>query len=93
MSVTYNHIELAPLATSVGVEISGVDLAEPPGGAEVAEIRRVLGEYGVVFFRDQRLTPEQHIAFARCYVGLQAAHPGFMRHTEHRFADNFTEKQ
>jgi taurine dioxygenase len=67
MSMTYDHIQVTPLATSVGAEISGVDLAAPPGGAGVAEIRRAFGEYGVVFFRDQQLTPEQQIAFARCF--------------------------
>ena len=67
--MTYDHIRVTPLATSVGAEISGVDLVTPHGGPELAEIRRALGKYGVVFFRDQRLTPEQHIAFARCFGG------------------------
>jgi len=68
--MAYDHIRVTPLATHVGAEISGVDLAGSPGGAEVAEIRRALGEYGVVFFRDQCLTPEQHIAFARCFGSI-----------------------
>ena len=55
--MTYKYTRVTPLATFVGAEISGVDLAGPPGGAELAEIRRVFGEYGVVFFRDQQLTP------------------------------------
>src|SRR6202023_3869326 len=67
MSMTYDHIQVTPLAAQVGVEISGVDLATPPGEPGLAEIRRALGEYGVVFFRDQQLSPEQHIAFARCF--------------------------
>jgi alpha-ketoglutarate-dependent taurine dioxygenase len=50
---------VTPLATHVGAEISGVDLAAAQGKSELAEIRRALGEYGVVFFRDQHLTPEQ----------------------------------
>jgi taurine dioxygenase len=81
MSMTYDHIQVTPLATQVGAEISGVDLATPfePG---VAEIRRALGEYGVVFFRDQQLSPEQHIAFARCFGEIDvnrffAALPGY----------------
>jgi taurine dioxygenase len=82
MSMIYDHIRVTPLATSVGAEISGVDLATPPGGPELAEIRKALGEYGVVFFRDQQLTPEQHIAFARCFGGIDinrffAAVPGY----------------
>src|SRR3984893_18469162 len=82
MSMIYDHIRVTPLATSVGAEISGVDLATPPGGPELAEIRKALGEYGVVFFRDQYLTPEQHIAFARSFGGIDvnrffAAVPGY----------------
>jgi alpha-ketoglutarate-dependent taurine dioxygenase len=65
--MTYDHIRVRPLATSVGAEISGIDLVRSPGGPELAEIRRALGEYGVVFFRDQQLSPEQHIAFAHCF--------------------------
>ena len=62
-----DHIQVAPLAAQVGAEILGVVLAGSPSPAVLDEIRRVLGEYGVVFFRDQQLTPEQHIAFARCF--------------------------
>jgi taurine dioxygenase len=82
MSMTYDHIRVTPLATHAGAEISGVDLAPPPGGHGLAEIRRALGEYGVMFFRDQQLSPEQHIAFARCFGEIDvnrffAAVPGY----------------
>jgi taurine dioxygenase len=70
MIMTYDHIRVMPLAPFVGAEISGVDLAAPSGEPELAEIRRALGEYGVVFFRDQQLSPEQHIAFARSFGGI-----------------------
>src|SRR5215469_1718930 len=56
MSMGYDHIRVMPLATHVGAEISGIDLARSPGGAALGEIRRALGEYGVVFFRNQQLT-------------------------------------
>jgi taurine dioxygenase len=49
----------------VGAEIDGVDLARPLSADTVDEIRHALFEFGVVFFRDQEITPEQHIAFAR----------------------------
>ena len=68
MSMSYHHICVTPLATHVGAEISGIDLAEPPGAAELGEIRRALGEYGVVFVRDQQLSPEQHIADRKSVV-------------------------
>ena len=51
MSMQLSHESHSPLA-HVGAEISGVDLAGPTGGPELTEIRRALGEYGVVFLRD-----------------------------------------
>ncbi len=44
--------------------ITGVDLRGPLRDDELAVMREALGEHGVIFFRDQDLSPEQHIAFA-----------------------------
>lgn len=60
----YQHIRVHPLSPAVGAEIGGVDLAAPLADAAVAEIRAALGKHGVVFFRDQQLTPDQHLGFA-----------------------------
>jgi len=60
-----NHLEVRPMSGTAGAEIGGVDLSGSLAGATIAEIRRVLADYGVVVFRDQWLTPEQHIAAAR----------------------------
>jgi alpha-ketoglutarate-dependent taurine dioxygenase len=62
--MTYQHIRVAPMSSHIGVEIGGVDLARPLADGVLAEIHHAFGEYGVVFFRDQQLTPEQHIAIA-----------------------------
>ncbi|MGH6916516.1 MAG: TauD/TfdA dioxygenase family protein [Geminicoccaceae bacterium] len=58
-------IEVVPVASALGAEIRGVDLREDLSEAESAAIRDAFGRYGVIFFRDQSLSPEQHIAFAR----------------------------
>jgi alpha-ketoglutarate-dependent taurine dioxygenase len=59
------RIAVRSVSAAVGAEILGIDLAATLSDATVAEIRRALGEHGVVFFRDQKLTPDQHVAFAR----------------------------
>lgn len=46
-----------------GAEIDGVDLARLDGGSAAA-VREALFTYGALFFRDQSLTPVQHIALA-----------------------------
>ena len=54
--------EIVPTGAAAGAEIKGVDLAQPIGDNLHAALDRALGEYGVIFFRDQSLTPEQHLA-------------------------------
>ena len=59
-----SRFDVRPTSGALGAEILGVDLAEPLTQAETDEIRGALNDHGVIFFRDQVLTPEQHIAFA-----------------------------
>jgi taurine dioxygenase len=58
------HIEVHPVAPALGAEIRGVDLTRDLSEAAFAELRQAFGRYGVIFFRDQDLTPEQHLTFA-----------------------------
>ena len=48
-----------------GAEIAGVDLSEPLAEPTYREIRHLLADRGVVFFRDQQLTPEQLLAVGK----------------------------
>ncbi len=57
-------LDLKPLSNHVGVEVIGVDLNSLDHDG-MATIRAALAESGVVFARDQNMTPEQHIRFAR----------------------------
>jgi len=58
-------IEVRPIAGALGAEISGVDLSRPLGDPTVAAIRKAFLEHLVIFFRGQRLTPQQQLAFAK----------------------------
>jgi taurine dioxygenase len=60
-----NRVEMRALTGSAGMEIRGVDLREPLSDQAYREIRRALCASGVVFFRDQDLTPGQQISFSR----------------------------
>jgi taurine dioxygenase len=61
-----------PLTTKFGVEISGVDLAEPISDADFAFIRRSFAEAGVALIRNQQhITPEHHIDFSRRFGPLE----------------------
>ena len=63
-------IDIRPVTATIGAEISGVDLARPLDDPTVAAIRRALLDHLVVFFRDQQLTDEQHLAFALRFGSL-----------------------
>jgi taurine dioxygenase len=67
-------LSLDPLTPTIGAEVSGVDLSGPLKPDTVLSIRAALLDWKVLFFRDQDITTEQHIAFAR-YFGDLEVHP------------------
>jgi taurine dioxygenase len=67
-------ITIAPLTPCIGAEIGNVDLASPDIADAIPAIRAALLAHKVIFFRNQTLTPAQHIAFARHFGDLEI-HP------------------
>lgn len=63
-------IELQPAAGSLGAEVRGLDLARPLRNSAADELRQALVEHLVLFFRDQNLTPDQHLEFSRLFGSL-----------------------
>jgi len=53
-----------------GAEIGGVDLGAPMSDEDFAAIRKAYADHGVIFFRDQEITEEEHIAFARRWAPI-----------------------
>ena len=68
--MTNASIAVRPVSTAVGAEILGLDLADTLPDATLDAIRHTLFQHGVVFFRDQKLTPEQHVAFAQRFGAI-----------------------
>jgi taurine dioxygenase len=60
----YERIRVVPTIGALGAEIHGVQLAQLDD-ATFVEIHRAWLEHQVVFFREQRITPAQQVAFAR----------------------------
>ncbi len=73
-SAPYETIEVDKYTPIIGAEISGADLAKPLSNRQMDEIHRALAENSVIFFRDQHLTQEQHLAFGRNFGELHV-HP------------------
>ena len=57
---------------SIGAMVSGVDLTEPLDDDVHAEMRRALHDHGVLFFRDQAITSEQHVALGKRFGAVHA---------------------
>lgn len=69
----YDRITVEPLTGSIGAEIGNVDLRVLDGDM-IAEIQRAWIDHKVLFFRDQDLTQEQHVAYGRA-LGELEVHP------------------
>ncbi|MCA9511726.1 MAG: TauD/TfdA family dioxygenase [Myxococcota bacterium] len=66
-------LEVERLAGSLGAEVRGIDLAKATA-EDAAALRALLLEHLVLFFPDQHLGPDEHIAFGRLFGPLDA-HP------------------
>ena len=73
-SAPYEAVTVDKLTPIIGAEIGGVDLAAPLGNRQLDEIHRALAENSVIFFRDQHLSEDQHLAFGRLFGDLHL-HP------------------
>src|ERR1700757_96528 len=61
----YRHIEVRPIAGALGAEIHGVDMASDLSAAQVGEVRQALLDHLVIFLREQNVSPQQQLAFAK----------------------------
>jgi len=58
-------MKIQKVAGALGAEIHGVDLRQPLSSSLAQEVRQVLLDNLVIFFRDQDLSPAQFMQFAR----------------------------
>jgi taurine dioxygenase len=64
-------IEIVPTGAALGAEICGVNLAEPVDDETFDAIERAYNDHGVIFFRDQHVTPLQQVAFTRRFGEIE----------------------
>ncbi len=76
-------VSIQPFDTALGAEVHGLDLSRPVDDATFDVVREAYETYSVLLFRDQELTPEQHIHFSRRFGKLQIHVLDQWRHPEH----------
>ena len=82
-TLQWRQFDVRQLGSTIGAEISGVDLRTALPDEVVAELRQALHDYKVIFFRDQPLNAHQHVAFARRFGELEV-HPFLPSNTGER---------
>ena len=63
-------ISVRPQSYALGAEIQDVDVGKPLSNSEFDQIHRTFLESGILLFRNQKITREQHIAFSRRFGEL-----------------------
>ncbi len=81
-ALRWEHFDVKQYGATIGAELHGVDLAGELDDETIAEIRAALCAYKVIFFRDQHITTEQHVAFARRFGELEV-HPFIRANEQH----------
>ncbi len=64
-------MQVTPFDAPCGAEIAGLDCGSEIDAETFAAVRRAFLDHCVVVFRDQRLTPDQHVAFSQRWGALK----------------------
>ena len=65
------HFEVRPFPAPVGAEILGLDISKPIGTEDFARIHKAHLDHHVLVFRNQQITPQEHIDFSRRFGPLE----------------------
>ena len=68
----FGRIDVNPMNSTIGAEITGVDLSRPLDDETWGEVRQAFADYVVVYFPNQPLTHEQHLDFSRRFGPLMS---------------------
>lgn len=81
---------ITPFDAALGAEVSNVDLTQPLTDGQFEIIAAAFIEHLVLVFREQPLTDEQHLAFARRFGELEAHINKPSRHHKHEKVQVFS---
>ena len=69
-------LDIRPVAGALGAEIHGLDLSRELSAESREQVRELLNEYEVIFFRDQDISPAMQKSLALSFGPLQT-HPAY----------------
>jgi len=62
---------ILPTGAVLGAEIRGLDLAQPMDDQTFEAVDDAFANFGVIFFRNQHITPQQQVAFTRRFGAIE----------------------
>ena len=65
------EFHIRPMAGAVGVEVTGINLADSLDDATFSAIEEAFDTHGVLVVRNQNITPARQIAFARRFGQIE----------------------
>ncbi len=81
MTAAPDSMTVERLSPALGVEVGGCDLTVPLAGGQAEELRRLYDRYHLLFFRGQRLSPEEQIRLCR-HLGTVTDPPTLVSNVE-----------
>ena len=78
-----SSLQVTKLTPVIGAEITGADFSRSPDAQLCDELYQLLMEHQVIFFRDQFMTPEVHVALAKSFGSLDQDHPAYPELEDH----------
>ena len=73
-NIDFKTIKVNPIAGALGAQIDNIDLSESLPDEIISEIYDALLAYQVIFFRDQKFSPDTQKAFAE-RIGKPIVYP------------------
>jgi alpha-ketoglutarate-dependent sulfate ester dioxygenase len=86
--LSWQSFDVQPLGATIGGVVEGLDLAKDLHPSVIAELRRALLDFKVLFFRSQHITSAQQVAFAQRFGELEL-HPFIPANPEHPYLVRF----
>jgi alpha-ketoglutarate-dependent taurine dioxygenase len=68
--MTYQSISVRPISGALGAVVEGINLSKDLDNATASDLHKALLDHCVIFFRNQHLTPEQHLRLGRRFGTL-----------------------
>ncbi len=77
----YQALTVTRCSPHIGAEVGNIDLTRPLSELDLAELKRAFTDHLVLFFRDQKLSFEDHARLGE-YFGSLGSHSGVQTHSK-----------